>query len=169
MSSGSGYEALRRGRSSEPESRYFLTLTTEGRKAGLTSAALAKAIKREIDALESDHAWHVHAAVIMPDHLHLLITLGGRLTLGQAIGRLKSKTRARLAEINLLWQGNYFDRHLRPDDLIEDVLRYVFLNPYRAKLLALNEHYEWTWLGTEEAVWFTSLTDDARPFPEWLR
>lgn len=105
----------------------------------------------------------------MPDHIHLLVTLGSRLTLGQAIGRLKTKTRAALAEANLIWQGNYYEHHLRPDDLSEDVIRYIFLNPYRAKLLPINERYPWTWLGAEEQNWFMPMTDVERPFPEWLQ
>jgi len=79
MDSGSGYEALRHGRSSLPNSRYFLTLATQERKRGLNSHLPASAIKRETIAIESDDSWRVHAAVIMPDHLHLLVTLGSRL------------------------------------------------------------------------------------------
>ena len=169
MDSGPGYEALRRGRFSQPASRYFLTLTTEERLPGLSTAAVATTIKHEISALEADHSWQVHAAVIMPDHLHLLITLGHRLTLGQAVGRLKAKTANLLARTGLRWQEIYYDHHLRPDDLPGDGVRYIFLNPYRAALLPTSERYNWTWLGTEEQQWFTPSADDGRPFPEWLQ
>ncbi len=169
MTCGPGYEALRRGRYSQPASRYFLTLTTEERRNGLNSAPLATVIKREIIALESDGSWRVHAAVIMPDHLHLLITLGPRLSLGQSVGRLKTKTRGFLAEAGLGWQGNYYDRHLRPDDQPEEVIRYIFLNPYRANLLTTTKTYDWTWIGSEEQRWLMPQTGDRRPFPEWLQ
>jgi putative transposase len=164
-----GYESLRRGRFSQSASCYFLTLTTHGRRTGLNALIIASVIKREITALEQDGSWQLHAAVIMPDHLHLLVTLGRRLTLGQAMGRLKAKTASILAEACLRWQGNYFDHQLRPNDLIDDVMLYIFLNPYRAKLLPCSALYEWTWLGTREREWFTPTTGDNQPFPEWLQ
>lgn len=169
MESGPGYEALRRGRHSLSASRYFLTLTTQARGTGLNSAAIAPVVRDAVGALEADGSWRVHAAVIMSDHIHVLITLGDRLKLGQAVGRFKAKTRRLLAEAGLQWQGNYYERHLRPNDQIEDVLLYIFLNPYRANMLSPGASYEWTWFGVEEQTWFTPSTDDNRPLPEWLR
>lgn len=163
MPTGPGFEALRRGRLSIPTARYFLTLGTDRRQTGLSSPRIAAALRSEIDALDADASWYLHGAVIMPDHLHFLATLGSRLTLGQAIGRLKAKTRALLATTKLRWQGNYFDHRLRPDDSIESVLRYMFLNPYRGQLLPPTERYPWFWLGAEESEWFHATPADQLP------
>jgi hypothetical protein len=57
---------------------------------------------------------------------------------------------------------------LRPDDRCEDVLRYVFLNPYRAKLVSSTATYPHFWLGDAEARWFRPSLNDDRPFPKWL-
>lgn len=104
----------------------------------------------------------------MPDHVHLLVTLGERLSLGQCVGRLKAKTRFLLSTASLRWQGNYFEHRLKADEPIETVLRYMFLNPYRANLLKLAEAYPWFWLGSAETEWFRPQTNHDRPFPEWL-
>ena len=169
MHTGPGFEALRRGRVSQPGARYLVTLTTAFRRSGISSAPVAAALRQEIDALHSDHSWQLHGAVIMPDHLHILVTLLERLTLGQAIGRLKARTRATLAAASLTWQGNYFDHRLRPEDELELVLRYMFLNPHRAQLLPVTERYRWFWLGAAERTWFHASPADELPAIVWLQ
>jgi hypothetical protein len=73
-----------------------------------------------------------------------------------------------LARAGLSWQGNYFEHQLRPDDSIEDVLRYLFLNPYRADLLSPLEVYPHYWICAQDSEWFEKTVDAGRPFPEWL-
>lgn len=163
-----GYASLRRYRTTIPGVSYFLTLCTRGRSAGLNRAEIAGAIREQIDALERDTALVLQAAVIMPDHLHLLGIVTGQLTVGQLVGRIKAKTRASLLDAEMHWQGNFYEHRLRPDDPIEDVLRYLFLNPYGAELLAPNETYPWFWLGQKEAAWFRPTLDHQRPLPAWL-
>ncbi len=163
-----GYESLRRYRVTIPHASYFLTLCTHARAAGLNRPDTAATIKEQICALESDAVFTLQAAVIMPDHLHRLGLVTGQLTVGQMVGRLKAKTRPALLTVGLRWQGNFFEHRLRPDDPREDVLRYLFLNPYRARLLPPTEAYPWFWLGPTEAAWFQPALDDDRPFPVWL-
>ena len=143
-------------------------LCTHDRAAGLNQPAAAAAIKEQIRALEDDGAFTLQAAVIMPDHLHLLGIVTGRLSVGQIVGRLKTKTRPALLAVGLHWQGNFFEHRLRPDDRSEDVLRYLFLNPYRARVLPPTGIYPWFWLGPVESAWFRPTLDDDRPFPAWL-
>jgi len=171
-----GYEALRRHRWSQPGLSYFVTLCTAERTPGLADAGIASAIRTEVMACQADGHWRVRGAVIMPDHLHLLVVLTGTLSLGRVVARLKAKTRESLASASgadvagLTWQGNYFEHRLRPDEPVEEVLRYLFMNPYRAGLIEGTDSYPWYWLHPEEAAWFTPrLLDDERPFPEWLR
>ena len=104
----------------------------------------------------------------MPDHLHLLLTLHDRLPLGRAIARLKSKSKLSLIAAGLRWQGNYYEHRLREADSIESVLLYIFLNPYRAGLIASADTYPWFWMGLQERSWFKAKLDDGRPFPDWL-
>lgn len=163
-----GYEALRRYRASLPHTNYFVTLCTRDRKQGLNRPEIAPAIQAEIAAIEEAGHWSLRAATIMPDHLHLLITLHDKLSLGRTIARLKTKTRAALIPTNLEWQGNYYEHLLRPNEHVESVIRYIHLNPYRADLIDSSAVYPWFWLGLAESVWFRPLTDDGKPFPEWL-
>lgn len=169
MQSSRGHEALRRHRVSVAGAHYFLTLCCEPRIPVLTATTAVSAIRQEITAIEPDDHWIVRGAVVMPDHVHLLITLGDSLPLGKAVARLKSKTRRNLLIQGVKWQDNYFEHRLRPEDSIEAVLRYLHLNPYRSKLLETVQVYPHFWLGAEEQSWFTPQLDDDRPLAEWLR
>jgi hypothetical protein len=44
----------------------------------------------------------------------------------------------------------------------------MFLNPYRANLIATDNIYPWFHLGREDALWFTPSLNNDTPYPEWL-
>ena len=168
MKSSRGYEALRRRRVSQHGTAYFLTLCTRSRAHGLNATEPASAIKSELAALEGDQSLLLQGAVIMSDHVHVLGAIANRLTLGQIVGRLKAKTNPALRLRGISWQGNYYEHRMRPNDPIEDVIRYLYLNPYRAGLIELHDTYPWFWLGERESQWFRPTVDLGGPLPEWL-
>jgi len=166
---GRGDAALRRHRVSRPGASYFLTLCTDQRTPGLTAPAIARALRDECQAIERDAHWRQRAAVIMPDHLHVLVCLTGRLEISRCVARLKTKTKLVLNAARLVWQTNFYEHRLRAGDPVEAVVRYIFLNPDHAALVPPGETYPHFWLGESESAWFTPTTDIGRPFPEWLR
>ena len=119
--------------------------------------------------MEAEACWTIRAAVVMPNHVHLLLKLRERLALGQAIARLKSKTKPVLGAHALNWQKCYYEHRLRDTDSIRAVVYYLYLNPYRAALAGDAEVYPWFWLGAAEADWFRPQLAKGCPCPEWLR
>ncbi|UVE19618.1 transposase [Pseudomonas sp. LS44] len=85
------------------------------------------------DGLADSLAW-----VIMPDHLHWLLTLR-QGSLAQLMKRLKARnTQAinRRSDISgSLWHPNYHDRAVRHDDDIQAMASYVVANPLRTGLV----------------------------------
>ena len=86
---------LYRGRVSLPGARYFVTIVTKGRIRSLFGDSVAESVSGEIERLETDGDVLNICAVVMPDHLHWLLELGGRLALGQVVSKLKGKLRQR--------------------------------------------------------------------------
>jgi REP element-mobilizing transposase RayT len=121
--------------------------------------------------MDVDSTWKLRVAMVMPDHVHLLVVLGGRLSLGKSISRLKAKTMSELnaSRVDLDWERDFFDRLLRPDEDRLALFLYIFLNPYRAKLCALPERWPCFWCREEDWKWFKNHLEDERPVPEWLR
>jgi REP element-mobilizing transposase RayT len=163
-----GHAALRRGRLSRAGAAYFLTFGTEARRTGLVASPVAGTIFKEAGAMAIDGTWIVHSAVVLPDHVHLLIALGQRLPLAKAMQRLKAKTSPALRATGLSWERGYFDRQLRPDDDWLSVLLYIYLNPYRAGLVGKHDQWPHYFCREAEWVWFRDLLDSDRPNPEWL-
>ena len=92
------------------------------------------------------------AFVVMPDHLHWLLTLTGTRSLSTAVSNMKSRaarnTNAVLLRTGPIWQSGYFDRVIRWEEDLVDIARYIVANPLRAKLVAsIGEYPLW------DAVW----------------
>jgi putative transposase len=165
---GSGHEALRRGRWSAPDAEYFLTICTAERGQGLATPRLSESILEVGHRLTAEGHWNLRTGVVMPDHVHLLISLGNNTALSAAIRLFKGRLTPALRSTDLRWERGCFDHRMRTAEDRLPVFRYIFLNPYRANLLSASE----TWCGyfcaTEDWSWFEPLTDAACPFPEWL-
>lgn len=163
-----GHAALRRGRVSTPNAEYFLTLCTHQRRKGLNERPLAEFVIREMRAMESDGTWVVRCATIMPDHLHLIATLGQRLSLGKAVQRLKAKTAAALRSAGLGWEHDFFDHQLRGHDDRRPLFLYIYLNPYRKQLCARDQQWPWLVCHEDDWKWLREYLDQDLPPPEWL-
>ena len=92
------------------------------------------------------------AFVVMPDHLHWLMTLTGTRSLSMAVSNMKSRAarniNAVLFRTGPIWQSGYFDRAIRREEDLVDIARYIVANPLRAKLVAsIGDYPLW------DAVW----------------
>jgi REP element-mobilizing transposase RayT len=144
-----------------------VTLCLEPRLA-ILAGNTAHQIAAAAHAMTTDGTWELRALTIMPDHVHLFFTLGERLTLSQAIGRLKTQTKSLLKTHNADWQDNFYDHQLRPDDSTEATVRYIFQNAIHAGLISRDQRWPYFYCCTADWAWFETLTDSGQPFPEWL-
>jgi len=97
-----------------------------------------------------------HAAVIMPEHVHLLLTPlrdseGNLFSLVEILQGIKgasahSLNRA-LGRSGPVWQEESFDHVLRSVDKFEETVEYIRQNPVRRGLVARPEDYRWLWVG----------------------
>ncbi len=162
-------EELRKGRVSAPGAGYFLTLCEAARRPGLSRSATSEVCRQALDELHKSGDFRSVAAVLMPDHLHLVGMLGERLSLAHVVGRFKAHTKFALERQGLKWQENFYEHRLRPGDDLEAYVRYVFLNPYRADLIPLAEPWPGWWRWGDIRFGFESILElDHRVPPQWL-
>lgn len=134
---------LRKGRYSQPLGLYFVTKCL---KAGETLSPGQRSVIVSVIMLFQERKWlFLQAFVIMPDHLHLLFTLGEEKTLSIMIRELcrNANYTDRTHEKPIDWQKGYFDHKVRSGESIVEILRYIEGNPVRKKL-AVTET-EWIW------------------------
>ena len=79
--------------------------------------------------------WHMIAAVLMPDHIHLL---AGPRDRDAAVGELSAAIKRRVRKTlnaDWQWQPGCFDRLLRREESAEEKWEYIRENPVRAGLV----------------------------------
>ena len=160
---------LRRFRESKPGRNYFLTTNLANRGRGLEESVLTESIRREWQELEADGSWLVRTSVVMPDHVHLLVTLSGRRPLEECVQLFKGRLARDLRQRGLRWQEGFYEHWMRNAEDIAPVFHYVYLNPYRAKLVAEDQTWAGYYCSADDWKWFGTMTDESVPQPEWLR
>ncbi|WP_297219658.1 transposase [uncultured Prevotella sp.] len=75
----------------------------------------------------------LHAFVIMPNHVHLLLSPLGKLPVNTIIGQVKSYSGHKIKKLlnckDNIWQSNMFDRIVRNGDDFEKIIKYIEENP----------------------------------------
>ena len=134
---------LRKGRHSQPGCYYFLTTSVAGRRRIFTKQDRALVVLEAIRWLQVTDRFIVDAAVVMPDHLHLVGQLG-ESTLAKVMHTLKSYSASRLALAGVempVWQEGYHDHGLRDEEDYRVRVQYVVQNPVRAGLVRRVEDF----------------------------
>lgn len=148
----SRHAALRRGRVSLPGQLYLLTTTTVERQALFADFHLACMAARTFNDPRLLGDARLLAWVLMPDHVHWLVSLGERLSLDELLLRLKSASARRVNAVRqtqgALWASAYHDHALRAEEDVQAVARYIVANPVRAGLVRRVGDYPF-W----DAVW----------------
>jgi len=137
---------LRAGRHSEAGHTYLITAITWKRQAFFADLMLGRLVVNTLR--HQQQAGHVDslAYVLMPDHLHWLITLHDTTTLARLMHSIKSYSAQRINQAlrhrgepipngRPVWQSGYHDHALRKEEDLLQVARYVVANPLRAKLV----------------------------------
>ena len=99
--------------------------------------------------------FHLHAAVIMPEHVHLLLTpmqdedgwVYGLPAILKSTKGASARAVNRLTNISgPVWQEESFDHVLRSQESLEDKLEYIRQNPVRRGLVRNPDDYRWLWV-----------------------
>jgi REP element-mobilizing transposase RayT len=100
----------------------------------------------------------LHAAVVMPDHVHLLLQPlrdgeGWPIPLVDILQCLKSATAHRINKLlhrdGPVWEEESFDHVLRSDESLKEKCEYLRQNPVRRRLVKRPEGYRWLWVNPE--------------------
>ncbi len=98
--------------------------------------------------------FELHAAVVMPNHVHLLLTPnndsdGATFGLSQILNSIKGASshavNKALGRSGAVWQSESFDHGLRSEDSLRGTAEYICANPLRAGLVASEDDYRWLW------------------------
>jgi REP element-mobilizing transposase RayT len=101
---------------------------------------------------------HLHAIVVMPDHVHLLLRplrdeIGWPFPLVDILQCFKSATAHRINKLlgtsGPVWEEESFDHVPRSDESLKEKCEYIMQNPVAAGLVRKPEDYRWLWVNPE--------------------
>jgi REP element-mobilizing transposase RayT len=103
----------------------------------LGDARAANEVREVLLAKDGERYAH-HGFVVMPNHVHSLVSLGPGESLEKLLkiwkGVSSRKINEALSRSGELWQGNYFDRLIRDQEHFWNCARYIRHNPLKARL-----------------------------------
>ena len=145
---------LRRGRFSECGRVYLITTVIHQRQTPFQELPLARLAIQELQACDASADCQTLAFVLMPDHLHWLLTLH-RGDLSALVRRFKSNSARRIntfrGSTGPLWQAGFHDHTPRQEDDLRRLARYVVANPLRSGLVeSIGDYPHW------DALWLTT-------------
>ena len=96
----------------------------------------------------SERRYDLHAWCVMPNHVHVLMTLREGSRLGDVIKSWKSFTGRKINRANgsfgAFWALDYFDRFMRDETDFENTTAYIENNPVAAGLVASPADWPWS-------------------------
>lgn len=113
----------------------------------LKQAAIAQSVRTSLLYGSEIKHYDLHSWVIMPNHVHLLLT--PVISVSKLLNSLTSAT-ARRANLILkrtghpFWQDESYDHVVRNRDEFQRIQRYIENNPVAAGLAATPEQYAWS-------------------------
>ena len=130
-----------------PGSIWHLTARGNERKDIVRDDADAELVIELLGQTVERFHWILFQYVVMTNHYHLVLELTEE-TLSSGMkwlnGRYAQTFNRRYARAGHLFQGRFHARLIEKESYLQEVLRYVVLNPVRAGMVSRPEEYRWS-------------------------
>ena len=88
--------------------------------------------------------WWAHLAMIMPDHVHFLLSFPRENQIQVVMSKWKEWT---AKSLRIHWQRDFFEHRLRRDESYREKADYILFNPVRAGLVSNVEDWPYVFIG----------------------
>lgn len=126
---------------------FFVTTKTSMGRRLLQSERFATLF---VDVLRKSMAagrFEIHDFVVMPDHVHVLLSIGAGVSVEKAVQFIKGgfsyRIRKELGYSGEVWQRGFSQVQVVGRDSFEQHRRYIAENPVRAGLVSPDAEFEW--------------------------
>jgi putative transposase len=120
---------------------HFVTFSCYGRQPLLTPA-VRRLFERALEQSRLKYGFYVVGYVVMPEHVHLLLSEPERGDLATAIQAMKQSVARRVG--GHFWQFRYYDFNVWTPSKRKEKLRYLHRNPVTRGLVAAPDEWEWS-------------------------
>jgi putative transposase len=123
---------------------FFITTVTAHRQPIFRRAATANLLIETLMHYRDQQKFLLHEFVIMPDHIHVLLTPSPEISLERALQLIKGGFSFRLHARGPVWQASFSNHRVRDVEDYERHREYIRQNPVRARLAEKPEHYPYS-------------------------
>ncbi len=129
----------------EKRDLHFITFSCYHRQPFFSTPAACNLFERALERARVRLGFFLTAYVVMPEHVHLLISEPERSTLASAIQAIKqSVSRKLIAEREHFWQERYYDFNVYTAKKRVEKVCYIHRNPVKRGLVEHPEDWRWS-------------------------
>ena len=124
---------------------HFVTFSCYRRQPLLATARAKRLFEVALEQARRQYGFYVTGYVVMPEHVHLLVSEPERGTLARALQAVKQSVARRLiAGRAHFWQARYYDFNVWTKRKRIEKLRYMHRNPVKRGLVDKPEDWPWS-------------------------
>jgi REP element-mobilizing transposase RayT len=125
---------------------YFVTINCQVRWHNqLAQPTTAEVLFETVRHRQEQFLWWPHVFLLMPDHLHALLSFPPS---DKPIRRIISKWKEWTAkQTGILWQLDFFEHRLRHEESRQQKANYILENPVRQQLVSRPEDWPFVYFG----------------------
>jgi putative transposase len=124
---------------------HFITFSCYRRLPLLETHRAYDRFEWALEQARVNYGFEVIGYVLMPEHVHLLMSETDRGTLATALKAMKQSVARRLAAHGEhFWQQRYYDFNVRTEKKRIEKLRYMHRNPVKRGLVEKPEDWKWS-------------------------
>jgi putative transposase len=122
---------------------HFITFSCHNRNPYLASPRAASIFEHSLESTREKYQFHLLGYVVMPEHVHLLLSEPPTHPLSTVLGALKRSVSKRLPECPF-WPPRYHDFNVFSPTKRREKLRYLHRNPVARGLVSTPIEYRWS-------------------------
>ncbi|MGP8269286.1 MAG: REP-associated tyrosine transposase [Terracidiphilus sp.] len=122
---------------------HFISFTCYHRFHHLGTECARELFERSLESMRRRYDFVVCGYVVMPDHVHLLVSEPKKALLSKAIQALKLSVSVQSRE-RPFWQARYYDFNVHNGEKRVEKLRYMHRNPVKRGLVEKPEDWPWS-------------------------
>jgi REP element-mobilizing transposase RayT len=129
---------------------YFITVCGEPRGANqFARSEIADRIFETFVYRNGAKVWFVHFGLLMPDHVHLLVSFPQS---GKRVQTIISKWKEWTSKsLGIQWQRDFFEHRLRRKESYREKADYIWANPVRGGLVSRIEDWPFAFIGETQS------------------
>ena len=122
---------------------HFITFSCFRRRPYLATSASMNLVEDALERMRQRYGIFVYSYVVMPEHVHLLVSEPENGILARAIQAIKLSVNVRRSE-RPFWQARYYDFNVFSEKKRVEKLRYIHRNPVTRGLVTRPEGWAWS-------------------------